>query len=246
MTALNQLELTLTRADGFLEQFLRKVITTFHNVKRKRENAVERFRASGARLWEKIRDTAFLKEELFAMANLWSFLRALLGTVLYVFITYNVPLLLTFPVLVFAAFTDRVDGTYSRMEGETVLGEIIDPTCDKIFAITLFFAFRQVIWGPVFFTLLAVECALGLGPLFVIFSRKIPWVPADASAKSNRWGKSKFLFECSALLLLLVATSVAPEILEIIANGLLSLAIPLGIMSALRKVSNVFHAPQVV
>ncbi|MDP3975000.1 MAG: CDP-alcohol phosphatidyltransferase family protein [Candidatus Jorgensenbacteria bacterium] len=246
MTALNQFESTLNAADGLLERVLRRAITAVHTVKRKRENAVERFRASEARLLEKILDTTFLKEELFATANLWSFSRAFLGVVLYVFIVYEVPFLLIFPVLVFAVLTDRIDGTYSRMEGETVLGEIIDPTCDKVFAIMLFLAFEPVIWGSVFLLLLVVEFTLGLGPFFVIFSKKIKLVPSDASAKSNRWGKFKFFVECTALPLLLIAGVVAPEILEMIANILLAVAILFGIMSGLRKVTDVFHMPRVV
>lgn len=239
MTALRKLEMTLTSADGLVETLLRAVITTIHTVKRKREKAVERFRASEARLWEKILDTTFLREELFAEANLWSFLRALLGAVLWALIAYEAPLFVTLPLLVFAILTDRIDGAVARMEGETVLGEIIDPWCDKVFAAMLFFAFAPVIWGPVFATLLAVEGALALGPFFVIFSKKATWIPSDASARSNRWGKTKFFLECTGLILLALS---APTI----GNYVLAVAIPFAVMSAVRKVSDVFHTPQVL
>lgn len=239
MTVLNQFELTLNSADGLLERILHRAITTVHTVKRKRENAVERFRASEARLWEKIHDTTFLKEELFAEADLWSFLRAFLGMLLWPLIAYEAPLFVILPVLGFAIMTDRIDGAVARMEGETVLGEIIDPWCDKVFAIMLFLAFAPVIWGSVLLILCVVEFALGLGPFFVIFSKKVAWIPSDASAKSNRWGKTKFFLECTGILTLSLSAYT-------VGNYFLVAAIPFAFMSALRKVADVFHTPQVV
>jgi len=239
MTVLNQLETTLARADGLLERALRALITAFHTVKRKRENAVERFRASEARLWEKILDTTFLKEELFAEANLWSFLRAFLGLVLLSLITYEAPLAVILPLLTFAILTDRIDGAVARMEGETVLGEIIDPWCDKVFAIALFIALSPAIWTPVFLALIIIEGALATAPLFVVFAKFVTWVPQNTSAKSNRWGKTKFLLECAGLIVLALQFSE-------FGNYLLVAAIPFALMSVFRKVSDVFHAPRVV
>lgn len=239
MTTLNRLELALTEADGVLERVLRVLIGAIHTVKRKRENAVERFRASEARLWDKIFDTTFLREELFAEANLWSFLRAFLGVMLWALISYGAPLEVALPVLAFAILTDRIDGAVSRMEGETVLGEIIDPWCDKAFAIMLFLAFAPVMWDATFVALLITEGALATGPFFVIFAKSAQWIPSDASAKSNRWGKTKFFLECAGLVLLALAREEA-------GNYVLAAAVPFAVMSALRKVSDVFHTSRVV
>ena len=76
----------------------------------------------------------FVFKDLFTLPNIASWIRIPLAAVLLCFYDDKA---VFFGILLFAIFTDWLDGYLARKMGSTWLGGILDPLCDKIFVLVL-------------------------------------------------------------------------------------------------------------
>lgn len=86
---------------------------------------------------------------LYTVPNALSVMRGLLGPIVMGLITYDIywALLAALALMIFAELSDFVDGFIARRFNQASrLGEVIDPVCDSIYHLSVFFAFLYNGW----------------------------------------------------------------------------------------------------
>lgn len=123
-----------------------------------------------------------------------------------------------------AMLSDLSDGMLARKTGPTVYGAILDPICDKFFFFLCVVAYRPCFSPLVFWSLVPLEILIFLAPFVYLWAKK----PAadKAEFRSNIWGKSKFAFECLALVAAVSGFSTLASCLLFIALALALASIP--------------------
>ncbi|MDI6821209.1 MAG: CDP-alcohol phosphatidyltransferase family protein, partial [Patescibacteria group bacterium] len=167
----------------FLEKTLLEAISVFYTIKKRERTQIK----SSQDLKEKILNTKFLKEQLFTVPNMFSLSRIPLGLALWPMLAYGFPFYITAPVMIIGLITDGLDGPWARKEGETILGQFLDPWCDKFFLFCCFLGFYSLIWEPVFWILLVIEAVLFAVSIITFFNIKFNWFLMQMNFKSNRW-----------------------------------------------------------
>jgi len=166
-------------------------------------------------------------EEILTLPNFISLLRIPLGAGMWYFADKSVAI----SGMMFGAamMSDLVDGVMARILGPTKFGEILDPTCDKIFFAFCVMAYRPSFTHWIFYTILLVELFILLAPLLLLKLKQLK--ASEADLRSNIYGKTKFTLECAALGLVVAGR-------EMLGNFCLALAIPFAVWSIIKKLQD--------
>lgn len=229
------LEQALLSLNGALEIYFRKALTFFVRIRERKERVKAHVRQREERTVLLLFDRRLLEGELLTIPNMFSFSRIMLGLVLLPMIVYAVPAWITLPVFLIAALTDRLDGVWARLEGETKLGAFLDPMCDKAFFLACLIAFYGIVSTGIFWTLVLLESMSFAIASLVVSRRFRARRGKEVDIRANVFGKMKFSFECigvGALLLRQIAFG----------NAILIAAVCLALVSIVRKAEQIVRA----
>ena len=204
-TVLLQLEDALLGLNNLIESMARFMLSLVVKVKARRQIAKEKIYLREERIVQ-ILNMEVLGEELFTVPNMFSLSRVLLAFLAWPIIAYGLPGWIIISILAAAIITDRLDGVWARLEGETNLGAALDPWCDKIFFIicVLPFQYSNMLEPIIFWSLIFIETMLFLVPLLVLVGIKKQRFGSDTDIRSNIYGKVKLFFELATLFCLAI------------------------------------------
>lgn len=231
-TYYHALERFLVGLNDGVEQVFRSIVGVFTTVQKKQREARSLLLNSEMTLYQRLFDRRFLEDELLTVPNMFSLSRIVFGAVLYAMISYEVPAWIVASVFVVAVLTDRFDGVWARLEGETTLGAMLDPWCDKAFFVLCAFGFQLRIEPLVFWALVGIEFALFAIAACAAWRMAQGKLPLETDFRSNVFGKAKFILECVAIGLLVLGITA-------FTNELLTSAILFAVLSAFGKLSQV-------
>lgn len=217
----------LQYVNSLIEKAFRAVLGLFVKIKRKQASAIARETLLVRRCF----DRRFLGDELFTVPNIFSLSRIPLGFILFAMIAYGV---VSFWVILavhgIAIITDRLDGVWARLEGETTIGAILDPLCDKIYFTACAAPYYSLVLPGIFWPLLALEIALAATPFVAVAKIKTGKLSHETDFRANIFGKVKFFLEFIALLLLAANSSA-------IANAFLLAALFFAVFSIWKRIA---------
>lgn len=204
-TVLLQLENALLGLNKLIEGTTRFMLSLVVKVKARRQVAKEKIYRREERIVQ-ILDMEVLGEELFTVPNMFSLSRILLAFLAWPMIAYDLPGWIIISILAAAIITDRLDGVWARLEGETNIGAALDPWCDKIFFIIciLPYQYSSLLEPMVLWTLISIEAMLFLAPLLALIWIRKQRLGSDTDIRSNIYGKVKLFFELAALFCLAI------------------------------------------
>lgn len=197
---MNQLENFLFDFQKSLEKKSEKIFSLFINIK-KQKWLVKKKVTKEEKLVEYFSNWELLRKELWNVPNVLSFSRVILGPFLWLMIVYSIQTWIIFIVLTVALLTDWLDGIWARMEGDTVIGSILDPWCDKILFLCLAIALRDRIDPILFWVIVSLELILFITPILGIVAIKKG--SGNLNFRSNIFGKFKYMAEGIALIFFL-------------------------------------------
>ncbi|MEK7496498.1 MAG: CDP-alcohol phosphatidyltransferase family protein [Patescibacteria group bacterium] len=205
------------------------------------KNKIDSKKQSGEPLnifWRAIEWLAIEKGEYFTVANIISYLRAMLAYPLYTMLDEGA-YLAAFITFMVATATDFIDGHVARgFEQISETGKNIDPMADKIMLIGPWFYLKRFLPDWLWWSISGIEMTLFL--MAAILKRIISHFGIKRLSGANDWGKIKFSFEVGSIAIIIIAISLHSPELKILslssilyAIGLTSLttAIPFGLAS---------------
>ena len=140
-------------------------------------------------------------------------------------------------MIVLMGITDKLDGSVARWCGcDGAFGKAMDSTCDKISVVIIMIALKPLIWTPVFWSLIVVECALQIHLSAKSFLAWRSDKTKQLELLTNNYGRAKLIIELVALGELVVFGISDPGLL--VGNLLLGTAAMLAIGSLLSKLVN--------
>lgn len=204
-TVLLQLENALLGLNDLIEGMARFMLALVVKVKVRRQIAKERIYNKEVRIVQ-ILDMEVLGDKLFTVPNMFSLSRIVLASLAWPIIAYGLPSWIIISILIAAIITDRFDGVWARLEGETHLGAALDPWCDKIFfvACVLPSQYSGKLEPAILWTLISIEAMLFLVPLVALIWIKKQRLDSDTDIKSNIYGKTKLFCELAILFCLAI------------------------------------------
>lgn len=199
-TVLLQLENALLGLNNLIEDTTRFMLSLVVKVKARRQIAKEKIYRREERIVQ-ILNMEVLGEELFTVPNMFSLSRVVLAFLAWPIIAYGLPSWIIISILVAAIITDRLDGVWARLEGETNIGAALDPWCDKIFFIVCVMPshYSSLLEPIVLWMLISIEAMLFLVPLLALIWIRKQRLGSDADIRSNICGKVKLFFELATL-----------------------------------------------
>lgn len=202
--------------DAWLGIFAEKIIPLPATRKRFRQAFTKLLRPLSQPLSEKI--DRWIEDDIFTVANLFSFSRALAGPLFIIFAVHDFGLIYYLALLIWAGFSDYFDGIIARkMNQQTEIGAAIDAGCDKIFAACAAISFWSQFWfWPLFFFLL-LDGTLAILAIALHRAKTRGSYGGQAQVKANWLGKIKYNLQAFTLISLLAGQTTA-------ANYILSLA----------------------
>ncbi len=123
---------------------------------------------------------------LWTLPNAVSYLRIVVAAPVILLIVQKDPTALWFAVaiMIFAEFTDFLDGYLARRTGQVSnVGKILDPMADSLYRIAVFTAFVANHWMPLWMVLIVLGRDVGVSYLRVIAEQKIGTMGARQSGK---------------------------------------------------------------
>ncbi len=231
--ALMFVERTLLSINSVLETWFRRILVSRIAIRERKELVGKRVRDREEQIVSALLDRQFFEGELLTVPNLFSLSRIVFGIVLLPMILYDVPAWITVSFFLVAVLTDRLDGVWARIEGETTLGAFLDPVCDKIFFLACLIGFSGTIPKSVFATLLALETVLLVIPFVALHKSFRERRGEMFDIRANMFGKMKFFLECVGIGLLFFSWNA-------LGNGFLIAAVYFAFLSIVRKAERIF------
>lgn len=212
-----------------IEERSGKILSFFLTIQKKRVSATTRLFKGETRLIKFI-DRKILGEELLTVPNMFSLSRILFGLILLPMIIFNLPNWIIITIFSLAILTDWLDGAWARLEGgNTILGAILDPWCDKFLFICCATALYPFIDHRLFWIAVGTEITLSSFSLFTIIGIKKNKIATKVDFRSNFYGKVKFCLEGIALFAFLLQQTA-------FGNVFLTVAIVFAVGSAIGKI----------
>jgi CDP-diacylglycerol--glycerol-3-phosphate 3-phosphatidyltransferase len=134
---------------------------------------------------------------VWTIPNLLSFFRILSIPFVVIFLLFSDPLSSFLAALLFsiAAITDLLDGYIARQQrSETTIGKLIDPMADKLLILSALIMLIPLGRVPAWTVVVIVAREVAVTGLRGIASAEGLIIPA------SRWGKAKTVFQCLALI----------------------------------------------
>jgi CDP-diacylglycerol--glycerol-3-phosphate 3-phosphatidyltransferase len=134
---------------------------------------------------------------VWTIPNLLSFFRILSIPFVVIFLHFSDPLSSFLAALIFsiAAITDLLDGYIARQQrSETTIGKLIDPMADKLLILSALIMLISLGRVPAWIVVVIVAREVAVTGLRGIASAEGLIIPA------SRWGKAKTVFQCLALI----------------------------------------------
>ncbi|MDP3986283.1 MAG: CDP-alcohol phosphatidyltransferase family protein [Candidatus Veblenbacteria bacterium] len=146
----------------------------------------------------------WIETDVFTVANMISFGRALAGPVFLIFVIHDAGFAAYISVLALVVFSDYFDGVIAKkMNQQSETGGAVDAGCDKVFAFFAATGFYQHFWLVPLALFALFDLILIIMALVLSYKKRHNAYRGTGQIKANHFGKLKFNFQALTLVLFL-------------------------------------------